>query len=159
MLIDELTRSEKPIMELLDEKPINSNDRRFQKTNDEESSTSDSSKEKNKNNQSIDDYQKKVNELDSAIIHLFKGIEIFLFQCARGQVGIMTLKYLINIISLLITVRKSHQNLRLILKGADKLRYLGLYKRIFSFNRSFLLNTITADPIKKKGFSNMLNTK
>lgn len=129
-------------------------------TEDDNSPTSNSTNEKDNANQREKIYTENSEELSLLVVNLFKSVEKFLFDIARGNIGISTIKFLGNILSVCFEAKKLYSKKRFFLNGQDKQKNLVLYKRLYNFNRTFLVQTLGGrDRIKIEKYKKYLEAK
>lgn len=127
--------------------------------NNEEQAPIETKKEKENSNPIPDVYQSNLDELNINILNIFKELEKILFQIARGNIGLFTVRSVLGLINLLIQFKKIYSKRNYILRSNDRMQLSSLHKRLFTFNRTFLINALTKDPVKKQNYLKTLNNK
>jgi len=148
------TKFEKPIKKISDS------------LNDNNSELDETKKKKEKEKEKISDldkakneYDKNVEDLIDFIVSFFKEIESILLQIASGNIGIHLAKSLLKLGVLITKIAKFYSSKQFKLNGIDKIQFVGLHRRLFTFNRTFLVNSLARNLSQKQIITKKLNTK
>lgn len=148
------TKFEKPIKKISDS------------LNDNNSELDETKKKKEKEKEKISDLDKAKNEYDKNvedfidfIVSFFKEIESILLQIASGNIGIHLAKSLLKLGVLITKIAKFYSSKQFKLNGIDKIQFVGLHRRLFTFNRTFLVNSLARNLSQKQIITKKLNTK
>lgn len=128
--------------------------------NVEDSPTNNYTKEKSNSNDALKAYKDNIEELDLLVVNLFKSFEKFLFDTARGNIGTSTVRFLGSILSICFNAKKIYMKKHFFITGKDKPNYITLYKRLYNFNRTFLIQILgNRDKIKIDKLKKHLDAK
>lgn len=148
------TKFEKPIKKISDS------------LNDNNSELDETKKKKEKEKEKISDldkakneYDKNVEDLIDFIVSFFKEIESILLQIASDNIGIHLAKSLLKLGVLITKIAKFYSSKQFKLNGIDKIQFVGLHRRLFTFNRTFLVNSLARNLSQKQIITKKLNTK
>jgi hypothetical protein len=146
------TKFEKPIKKISDSLNDNNSELDETKKKKEKEKISDLDKAKN-------EYDKNVEDLIDFIVSFFKEIESILLQIASGNIGIHLAKSLLKLGVLITKIAKFYSSKQFKLNGIDKIQFVGLHRRLFTFNRTFLVNSLARNLSQKQIITKKLNTK